>query len=113
MAEFSEIMKIKKRMCEVAGYCGNCVNSATNNGKDIQCSIFLETFPEEAERKMLEWAKEHPVKTNADKFKEVFGYEVNSDCCDVFKDNNNLWCGTCVGCKFQDFWIREYKEPGK
>lgn len=35
--------------------------------------------PEFAVRIVEEWSKAHPIQTNADKFKEVFGFEPYSD----------------------------------
>lgn len=58
------------------------------------------------------WAKEHPVKTNADKFKEVFGVEPSLVRCPLKRE--------CRGCEYKcelgvtiKFWNSEYKEPEK
>lgn len=62
------------------------------------------------------WAKEHPIKTNADKFKEMFGIEpIQISSCINFKEK-------CGDCKYYDgsacdadnrFWNAEYKEQTK
>lgn len=57
-----------------------------------------------------QWAKEHPIKTNADKFKEVFGTKPSLYTC--VNDIN------CEDCKYYGdvcyvrelFWDAEYKE---
>lgn len=61
------------------------------------------------------WAKEHPVKTNAEKFKEVFGFkpytnncingEVNCDKCECYD------YGVCDA--HNRFWDAEYNEKTK
>lgn len=69
-------------------------------------------YMNEAAEIVEQWAKEHPVKTNADKFREVFGMEklpfysciyTNADCRDC-----EHFIG--MGCKANgDFWNAEYK----
>ena len=65
------------------------------------------------------WAKEHPVVTMADKFKEVFGVEPKFEstfwCCPKAIGFSQEGCGRtldCIDCK-DHFWQSEYKEPGK
>ena len=60
--------------------------------------------------KVEQWSKEHPVITNRDKFREVFGvnlYQTKYDCggfdCPVTVK--------CEECEIKGFWNREYKEP--
>lgn len=65
------------------------------------------------------WAKEHPVVTNADKFEEVFGVEAPMNRC----IKNDEFCTDCeyyefgsepTGCKADErFWNAEYKEQKK
>lgn len=58
------------------------------------------------------WAKEHPIVTNSDKFREVFGKEIHKDSC----VNPTITCGDCEyynGCECDAgnrFWDVEYKE---
>ena len=57
------------------------------------------------------WAKEHPIKTNADKFKEVFGVERLP----LYSCDTNAKCEDCgyytgSGCNANHmFWNAEYK----
>lgn len=65
------------------------------------------------------WAKEHQIKTNADKFKEMFGVDAPMNRC----IQNDVFCADCeyyelgsepTGCKANErFWNAEYKEPKK
>lgn len=62
-----------------------------------------------------EWAKEHPVQTNAEKFEEVFGVDAPMNRC----IKNDEFCADCEyyefgsehgGCKVDErFWEAEYK----
>ena len=68
-----------------------------------------------------QWGKEHPIITNADKFKEVWGHEPKVDMgtggdicpaniskvCKRFKSPSD--CGKCK----KEFWESEYVEPSK
>lgn len=55
-----------------------------------------------------QWAEQHPIVTNAEKFKEVFGFEPN-----VFADNEKHIL--CNGYRTIDekFWDAEYKGQPK
>ncbi len=63
------------------------------------------------------WAKEHPIVTNEQKYKEVWGVKPNGDTCPLyfgFQKENPDYCGRirCEVCKMA-FWQSEYKEPKK
>ncbi|MCR4802397.1 MAG: hypothetical protein K5895_05260 [Lachnospiraceae bacterium] len=72
---------------------------------DPSCAIFN---AHEAIKIVEQWAEEHPFQTNAEKFKEVFGFEPN-----VFTDNENHVL--CNGYRTMDekFWKAEYEEKAK
>lgn len=67
-----------------------------------------------------QWAKEHPIKTNAEKFEEVFGVDVSFDTC-FMRPSLGFNCRECGyynadngGCKVDKlFWNAEYKEPAE
>ena len=104
MAEFVEVMKQRKRMCN------DCILDDLCDDCPIEI-INLLSNPEKAQAFIMKWASEHPVKTNADKFKEVFGYEIygaQSGCCGI-----KYTCPTkrCDGCELKGFWNKEYAEP--
>lgn len=73
--------------------CLECPLEYGNNGKMIRCTTIITENPKEAEEIIMKWAKENPIKTNAEKFKEVFGI---------------TWNEAPIGCRF---WNQEYKEP--
>lgn len=63
-----------------------------------------------------QWAKEHPVKTNAEKFKEVFGIEPSNQTCvnDIDCENCEYYIPDDKECRVQEkFWNAEYKEQAK
>lgn len=99
MAEYVEVLKQKERMCKSVDSCGEC---PLNRLSDIECKHYLLANPTEAEEIIMNWAKEHPVKTNADKFKEVFGVKHNNVMDILYQANFRKYC---------EFWNQEYKEP--
>ena len=112
MAEFVEVMKQKERMCN-AMRCENCVLASGNNNTGDSCNYFVIGYPKQAEKIIMNWAKEHPVKTNADKFKEVFGYDLAKNlgyhnCAWLRCEDCDRKCESCECC---GFWEKEYKEP--
>ena len=75
MMDAVKYFKNKKRMTDSFRTCAACPFLSINNGKGESCCNFEELYPEEAVRIVEEWSKAHPIQTNADKFKEVFGKE--------------------------------------
>ena len=72
MAEFQKVAKEYRRMCNSYLSCDNCplyVNA--QSARTCKHDVFLN--PEEAERIIMKWAAEHPIKTNGMRFREVFG----------------------------------------
>lgn len=60
------------------------------------------------------WAKQHPIVTNADKFREVFGFDMTICWDNEFPCNECQFCdrnGTCNS--KEKFWNAEYKEQTK
>lgn len=108
MAEFTEVMKHRKRMCTQYEK-HRCDSCPLNDVKEGTCANFLIENTQEAEEIIMEWAEEHPIKTNADKFKEVFGVDVYKEdgfgCSDIRCNND------CEECKYMGFWNKEYIEP--
>lgn len=61
-----------------------------------------------------QWAEQHPIVTNADKFKEVFGFDMTICWDNEFPCNECQFCdidGTCNS--KEKFWNAEYKEPAE
>lgn len=96
---FTEAMKIRKRLCaSMRDRCVNCPLSSDNNDTTESCDDFMLDHPDMAEPILKEWLAEHPVKTNRDKFTEVFG-KCEFVICSV------------VPCSKCDWWDQEYVEP--
>lgn len=102
--KFSEYIRNKDRMCHIVDNCKDCPFN------EIRCRD--DTYPEKAEQILEKWLKEHPIKTNKEKFKEIFG--------DDFPMNfNNYPCSeidcdglACIDCIYYDIWNKEYIERG-
>lgn len=116
MAEFVEVMKWRERMCDELNNCSECGFAKSEAFNKIYpgvapkfCMEYTINNPQEAEEIIMAWEKEHPVKTNADKFKEVFGVETSLSGC------NGIFCQKglpdCKNCDCNGFWSKEYIEP--
>lgn len=103
---FVEVMNARTRMCESFKGCGGCPLSG------MDCRNLCDRKPEQAQEIIMKWAKEHPLKTNADKFKEVFGFEHNHDC-PMSGSNCCNKNSVCYVCEYYEFWQQEYKERGE
>lgn len=61
MSEFTDVMRQAKRMCESFsdGHCSEC---PIGNANALECGITVtsEMDCEEVERRVMQWAKEHP-----------------------------------------------------
>lgn len=107
LLSFTEAMKIRKRLCaSMRDVCKNCPLSSDNNDTTKSCDDFMLDHPDMAELILKEWMVEHPLKTNKDKFAEVFG-EIQK-----YDDECEHHCSTrpCQSC---DWWLQEYVEPDK
>jgi hypothetical protein len=119
--DFRKLMKEYKRMCNavtVGVSCSNCTFCKTRSG--LACRHYLIEEPGYFEDVVKTWSEEHPIITNAMKFKEVFGCEpckssnrVNMICppfnhrkCLYAKCVNKETCDKC-----REWWDEEYKEP--
>lgn len=112
MAEFTEVMKRKERMCD-AFLCDKCPLNKYKNYNSNTCANFIIDEPQQAEEIIMKWAKEHPIKTNADKFKEVFGFTPNIDICPFCSLGDGFSSLCCIECRYRYFWMQEYKESSE
>ena len=78
MAEYTTVVKERRRMCKEVQTCNKCPISAINNKTKTYCDNFMSASPEEADRIIMQWSKDHPVMTNRRKFEEVFGHNIAS-----------------------------------
>lgn len=71
-------------------------------------------YAHEAADVVEEWAKQHPIETNADKFRELFGVQPPINVC-----VNKMGCGNCEYCSDgrcnvrNSFWNSPYEEKRK
>lgn len=119
--EFKEVVKIRNRMCNYYKSCDDCPLG------EVSCvdGFFKVENIDGYERILEEWAKKHPVMTNADKYIEVikntFGGtkfykdKVHQSVCLklVGKEIDSNRCAnmSCLEC--MKWWNEEYKEPEK
>lgn len=104
---YQEAAKIKRRLClSMRDGCTNCPLSSDSNGTTRDCNEFFVNYTDEAEFTLKKWAAEHSVKTNRDKFIEVFGEIERFGKCEIID------CST-VPCLECGWWHREYVEPEK
>ena len=77
MAEYQEVIKHFKRMCE--SYGALCDGCPVDEQRGIfYCWRWITEEPVKAEEIIMQWAKEHPPVTNNDKIKEIFGLDFKS-----------------------------------
>lgn len=96
----------------------DCVNCPLDDVLDdnTTCREFISRYPNEAIKIVEKWNKEHPIITNAMKFKEVFGCEPTPDkneghkymCVPREKRSDNCERYNCQKCT--EWWDEEYKE---
>lgn len=116
--EFKEAMKTRKRMCDYYSKCKDCPLFMLDS-----CLSTLEEVNEldEYEKILEEWAKEHPVVTNADKLVEAIkntygGTKLNKKqvrMCVKAVVGLNVDCNTTHCSECMKWWDKEYKEPEK
>lgn len=106
---YQEACKIRNRLCEILGAdcCRDCPLDIENNGKRTNCNTFMRVYTDLAEPILKAWAAEHPIKTNRDKFVEVFGSLTIEDgsCGSPCKLTTDTPCSGC------DWWDKEYVKP--
>ena len=94
-----------KRMCAFyhaeKSCCLNCPLSVGNNGTEYGCAKYQTDYPSKAVIIVDEWAREHPIITNREKFVEVFGaISFAAFVWNKLKDGG-----------YDDWWEKEYKAP--
>lgn len=119
--EFKEFIKQYNRMCK--SFELTCVGCPINDYPlTISCRKKIMLHPEEVEKIVSKWAKEHPFKTNLDKYiemiKEVFGKDVNKEDvrinCPITRVHDDCFKCDMIDCsECQTWWDEEYKEINK
>ena len=107
------------RMCKTFnGRCKECPLHQLHNGKNTICSILLTACTDKANEIILNWCKEHPIKTRQSEFLKMFPNAIrfeNSNIiaikpCDMDTDYASIPCAlTCEEC-FKKYWLAEVDE---
>lgn len=112
--EALELFKIRERMCKQG--CKNCPVSYTNNGFQIDCLVFMFSYPEKFVELTEKWGVEHQFKTRKRALKELFPKAQTFDdipiiCPGIIENvpNEDFGCGikTCAECR-REYWEGEY-----
>ena len=90
-----------KRMC--ASYSAQCGRCEIFKFGFLSCGYNIMNYPKEAVAIVEKWSKEHPGKTNRDKFFEVFGIDPRPA---GYVTNHNRAEGLAT-----EWWDRPYEEP--
>lgn len=75
MAEFQTVMREFNRLCK-GRLCDDCPIWKKHDTTTDICLEWIKDNSVEAEHIVMQWAKENPIKTNRDKFREVFGMDL-------------------------------------
>ena len=67
-----EYLKQRKRMCDTY-YSKECANCSMFNNNGCRRNFFERYYFKDAVDKIETWAEGHPIYTNADKFRDIFG----------------------------------------
>ena len=104
-----KFLKEHKRICQIYCHsltCTECPLEDCNNGLGIPCDTLFNEHPEAVVRVVEEWSKEHPIQTNGEKLKEVFGIKNG-----IRYYSNGT--GTDRGCYMSGDWLDAPYEPPK
>lgn len=111
--EFQKFWKERERMCKYhEGFCKQ--KCPLFSVRSIQyrhnCRLDCSDFPEEAEKIVEQWAKEHPVVTNGQKYQEIMGQTFG----EAYPDGvlGLKTSGGEHGIQYtDDWWNAEYQPP--
>lgn len=96
------------RNCEID--CKDCPISSYNNGYDLTCAEFKNTYPDKAIEIVQKWSDENQPETRAEHFMKMFPNALihktkNPSAC-VKRLNKNIECkDECIAC-----WNKPYTE---
>lgn len=69
-----KFLKEYRRMCHSYRVCTQCpIGKVLNRHSESKCVSGIQNYPVEVLEAIEDWRKEHPEKTNAQKFEEIFG----------------------------------------
>lgn len=111
---FADVIKEKVKMCDkycLAGYCNRCPLASLNNGHKIICDKFMERYPEEYAKIVIDWAEAHKPKTNGEVAKELLEEKFGIEMPKSFTGCTFTKCtdiDDCANCPNHHFWDKEY-----
>ena len=107
------------RMCNTENkYCRECPLSESNTNANLSCDEYLLKYPDKANEIILNWCKEHPVKTRQSEFLKMFpNANICRGCLEISPCNVDIRqfdsekCSTksCAKCR-KDYWLAEVEE---
>lgn len=104
------------RMCITENKdCRECPLSELNTNENLYCAEYLLKYPDKANEIILNWCKEHPVKTRQDKFLEMFPnatIDTNTGIiciCPKIIDRKAKCSMQCDDCQ-KSYWLAEIDE---
>ena len=97
--------------------CQHCPLSHNNNGLNCDCDDFMRGFTDKANEIILNWCKEHPIKTRQSEFLKMFpnAHTFNNGIvavCPKHIDTTYNECKTketCDTCR-KEYWLEEVEE---
>jgi hypothetical protein len=102
-----KFIKEDTRMCDSHYRCSRCpISQEIMKGDEVflSCGQFRRAHPDVYVSVVEQWSKEHPLVTNAQKFKEVFG--VGPEYC-----SSPLRTSETGNVLAHEWWDEPYKEP--
>lgn len=60
------------RLCRTVKNCENCPLCAKTSGTNLSCDYLLIKYPDKANEIIINWRKEHPIKTRQSEFLKIF-----------------------------------------
>lgn len=118
--EFTEAMRIMKRMCKESSSCERCPLYAGIGITRFVCRQFCQNYPEETQEILAKWSAEHPVKSRKQVLIERFPNVITD------KTGTPVACASQLGlvktlvCRGESrvdecrkCWNQPYEEPEK
>ena len=105
------------RLCRTVITCDNCSLCAKYNGTNLSCDDLLIKNPDKANEIIINWCKEHPIKTRQSELLKIFpnakiAVDGALSICPRFV-NKDFSCPTperrCSDC-FKEYWLAEVEE---
>lgn len=103
------------RLCKETKDCRKCVLGSKNNECGVPCENLIRSCPNDANKKILDWCKTHPVKTRQRKLLKIIPTaridEYGVAKCKPCEIDDNITCNgrDCTQCR-KEYWSEEVEE---